>query len=158
MESQCYLCETPIRFETEAQKILHLHQIHPNVKENIECVYCGKNFKYDYQIDNHLRSKGRAHRKSKSKSLNKKCLLCDKLFESPRAAHCHKIDVHRTFFECSLCKKVFNKQGKLRKHCKIDHDGKSLKCSKCTFTFTCVKNLKRHNFLRKCKPILEYID
>ena len=152
----CYLCETPIRFKKKEHKIIHLHQIHQDVEENIQCPFCEKKVKYDYQIGLHLVSKGKAHRKSKP--LNKKCLLCDKIFDTPRAAHCHKMDVHRTNFVCSLCKKTFSKQGKLRKHCKIDHDGKSLKCSKCTFTFTCVKNLKRHNFLRKCKPILEYID
>ena len=155
MKIKCYFCR--LSFETESLKILHLHESHPDVEANYECHFCERRFKYRYQIQNHLQSKGGEHRKPKPKPMPESnvCQLCDKRLYSPNSVKQHMMHVHKTEFECNICQKIFDRQGDLRKHSKTEHNGKSLKCDKCIQTFSCNKHLKRHKFLKKCKPISE---
>ena len=157
MRSQCPFCTCS--FETEALEIIHLHEKHSEVEASFECQFCPRNFRFSYQLRNHMRSKGEKHKKTtwvKPEQKTPTCSLCDKVLRSESSVYPHMRDVHATQFMCKLCGSNFDKQNQLRLHCKIEHNGKVYRCSDCSHTFARAKTLKRHVFFKnRCKPIPE---
>ena len=55
-----------------------------------------------------------------------KCILCEKTFKWRSAARLHERTIHgNSQYDCSICKKVFNRMDNYRRHMKTKHVDKA---------------------------------
>lgn len=106
-------------------------RIHTNVKPFI-CEYCGKSFRVNQMLRNHLYTHDVLEKKFD-------CKLCNKRFSSKSGWNAHQIShSNEAKFLCDLCGKSFRHEGNLRLHKRNHQDPQSLykhTCDVCGKTY-----------------------
>ena len=106
-------------------------RIHTNVKPFI-CEYCGKRFRVNQMLRNHLYTHDVLEKKFE-------CKLCNKKFSSKSGWNAHQIShSDEAKFLCDLCGKSFRHEGNLRLHKRNHQDPQSLykhTCDVCGKTY-----------------------
>jgi len=139
--ANCRVCSQPF----PCRKLLADHKL--NCKNVYKCLDCGRKFKIESNLINHVNSKHksgqkwkgykcktcdnffldrkslRGHQSSAHPEMVQKCDLCEETFLSRQSLNIHKIRVHDIGgVECKECNKLFLNQSELSAHLKWNHD------------------------------------
>lgn len=140
---KCDQCNCNATFYSRSGVKRHVKTIHLKIRDFI-CNVCGKTFKSQYQLSNHMF----VHSNEKFKCLDENC---DKYFASPMSRKKH-MEMHSdapqqntTRLKCELCELSFVSKITLRNHHQFKHlNIRNFKCVICAEAFKSKKAYQMH--------------
>ncbi|XP_031640218.1 zinc finger protein 267-like isoform X2 [Contarinia nasturtii] len=172
LEEHIELHSNPDLFKYSCEEYLDLHK--RSRKLNHDCEFCGKVFKTNSSLKNHLASHSNGSPAPKPK-LKFQCTLCKvwlssksslKLHlqthtaESSRCHKCNKVFSHsyglvrhirivhfNRIYRCHLCNKAYKRGDSLRDHIETHQNHKIYKCTFCEESFGWRSNMYKHRKL-----------
>jgi hypothetical protein len=136
-EFKCDECESVLTTLSS----LKIHKQHKHSNQKPHTCFCGKSYALKETLKSHIKNVHNLERRYK-------CTVCLKGFNSQPRLNDHFLNSHteeKQKIPCDKCNKVFNSLRNLHTH-KIYHEPKTLKCSfeNCDKTFYIKKNLREH--------------
>ena len=126
--------------------------IKEEVKEDIKCQYCHKQFKVKSFFIKHkckqmtrMKMKQEKEQFKQRESQINECIECDKKFKTPGHYKIHlKAPLHLNIqFNCNICDSIFRYKHRYDKHMSY-HSDLSLTCNECNKMFATKSKLKTH--------------
>lgn len=138
----CIICE--LSFENEENFYNHVMFSHERVYEYF-CGECDKSFSSNFRLELHIRT----HHTKRTVQ----CGSCDKTFVDKNMLDEHISSKHSAraqtekLLECSVCKKIYNRSSRLRKHMTIherQQKNSVLVCEPCSMAFGAIEDIDEH--------------
>ncbi|XP_030640936.1 zinc finger protein 574 [Chanos chanos] len=138
----CQSCEKT--FPSQLRLLRHRHTVHA-CEHRFKCGVCGKPFKKQIHVRNHLRT----HTGERPFQ----CSVCGKTFSSHAnlSRHTHTHTGARPY-RCDICHKAFTQSSNLRQHRLLHANAPPSACPDCPASFLRPAKLKAHRFLRHDGP------
>ncbi|XP_031630017.1 zinc finger protein 761-like [Contarinia nasturtii] len=134
----CIICE--LKFEKEESFYNHVMFSHERVYEYF-CVECDKSFSSNFRLELHIRS----HHTKRTVQ----CSACDKTFVDKNMLDEHTCIRAQTekSLECPVCRKVYSRSSRLRKHMTSHErlqENSVLICEPCSMVFGGIEDIDEH--------------
>jgi len=150
--AECPTCSKPFL----CKRLLAKHKI--GCKNVFDCLKCGKTFKLECHLKDHVNDKHPFGQKWKGYQ----CKKCTDVFLSLKSLRGHYLEKHAASmkFKCDSCEERFFSAGTLQGHRFLSHGIGGAECRDCEKTFSTEKKLSEHLKWNhdKNNPRLQFVD